>query len=127
MASAYRWPMEPGRLRYQAVALIAAYAVTLQTLLSAFFPIAPAVMALPFAELCMQDSTGGTSPPVRHDLPCAAICAALAHGISGPLPPGVVVADVAPRAVAATAPVDYWVPPGIAIKGPQAPRGPPLA
>jgi len=72
--------MEPGRLRYQAVALIAAYAVALQTLLSAFLPIAPAVMALSFAELCTQDSTGGTSPPVRHDLPCTAICAAFAHG-----------------------------------------------
>jgi len=119
--------MESGRLRYQAVALIAAYAVALQTLLSAFLPIAPAIMALPFAELCTQDSAGRTGPPVRHDLPCAAICAAMAHGISGPLPPGVVVADVTPRAVAATAPVDYWVPPGIAFKGPQAPRGPPFA
>jgi hypothetical protein len=119
--------MEPDRLRHKAVALIAAYAVALQTMLSAFLPIAPAVMALPFAELCMQDRTGGTSPPMRHDLPCAAICAALAHGISGPLPSDVVVADVTPRAGVATAPVDYWVPPGIAIKGPQAPRGPPLA
>ena len=119
--------MEPGRLRYQAVALTAAYAVALQTLLSAFLPIAPAVMAFPLAELCTQDSTGGTGPPVRHDLPCAAICAALAHGISGPLPPGVVVANVLPHALAATAPVDYWVPPGIAIKRPQGPRGPPFA
>src|SRR3972149_8721226 len=116
-----------GRLYRQAVALTAAYAVALQILLSAFLPVAPAVMALPIAELCTPYSTGGASHPVRHDLPCAGICAALAHGVSGPLPPGVVVAVVKPHAVAAMAPVNDWVPPGIAIKGPQAPRAPPLS
>jgi len=68
-----------------------------------------------------------TAPPVRHDLPCAAICAALGHGIAGPLPPAIVVAIATPQIVVALTPVNDWVSPHVAIRGPQSSRGPPLA
>jgi hypothetical protein len=119
--------MEPGRLRCQAVALIAAYAMALQILLSAFLPATPVALAAPLTVLCTYDSGGNSGHPVQHDLPCAALCAALAHGIAGPLPPDPVVAVATPTIVTAAAPINDWVPPNIDIKGPWAPRGPPLA
>lgn len=119
--------MEPDRLRCQAVALIAAYAMALQMLLSAFLPATPVALAAPVALLCTSDSGGNSGHPVQHDLPCAALCAAQAHGVAGPLPPGPAVAAATPTIVIAAAPINDWVPPNIDIKGPWAPRGPPLA
>ena len=66
------------------------------------------------------------SPP-SHDLPCAALCAAMGHGVAGPVPPDVVAASVAQHASAAIGPANQWVPPQIALTDIHAPRGPPLA
>jgi hypothetical protein len=119
--------MDSRGLRYRAVALIAAYAVALQALLSSFMPAAPAIPDIAFAGLCLRGGSDGSGQPARHDLPCAAICAALGHGVAGPLPPDIVVAVAAPKAIVALTPVDGWVTPRLAVRGPQAPRAPPLA
>jgi hypothetical protein len=83
----YRRNMDSGRFRSRAVALIAAYAVAMQTLLSAFVPALPATAAASFAVLCSHDGADGSKQPLQHDPPCAAMCAAIAHGVAGPLPP----------------------------------------
>ena len=57
-------------------ALAAAYAMALQMLFAAFVPVAPLLLASPFAVLCSHDEADGTGQPARHDLPCAALCAA---------------------------------------------------
>jgi hypothetical protein len=119
--------MESHSVRRRTVALIAAYAVALQALLSAFVPFDPSILAAPFAVLCSHDEAGGADHPPQHDLPCAAVCAALGHGVAGPAPPDVVVACAELLAFATLAPASDWVAPRIAIDGPQAPRGPPLA
>jgi hypothetical protein len=117
--------MDLGRFRRRTIALVAAYAVALQALLTAFVPVAPAVLAVPFAGLCAHDQGDGTGQPAQHDLPCAALCAAMGHGISGPVPPGVVAAIVVPYGVTARGPVSEWVPPQIPPTDTHAPRGPP--
>jgi hypothetical protein len=119
--------MDSGGFRCRAVALIVAYAVAMQALLSAFVPVFSATSAAPFAVLCSRDGADGSGQPLQHDLPCAAMCAALAQGVAGPLPPDIVVAVVKPHSVLAPAPESEWVPPRVAIRGPQAPRAPPLA
>ena len=119
--------MDFSPLRRQAVALVAAYAVTLQTLLTAFIPVAAAAPADTLAILCSHDAVGGTGQPAQNDLPCAAVCAAMGHGIAGAVPPDVVVAIAVPHVVTASAPVNQWVPPRIARTDTHAPRGPPLA
>lgn len=119
--------MKLGRFRRRTVAaLVAAYAVALQALLSAFVPMAAVVPPGPFAVICSHDGDGSGSP-TQHDLPCAALCAAMAQGLSGPLPPTVTVATVAPQVVSSLAPASDWVPPSIAFAPNHAPRGPPLA
>jgi hypothetical protein len=119
--------MDLGLVRRRTIALAAAYAVALQMLLAAFVPIAPAVLAGPLAVLCSHDAGDGTGQPAKHDLPCAALCAAMGHGIAGPVPPGASVAMAVPQAVAAMVPVSEWVPPQVTRTGTHAPRGPPLA
>ena len=119
--------MDSGRFRRRTIALVAAYAVALQMLLSAFIPVAPAGLAGQLAGLCAHDAGDGTGQPAQHELPCAALCAAMGHGISGPVPPGVVVAMAVPHAVTAMVPVSEWVPPRIPPTHTHAPRGPPLA
>ena len=119
--------MDFGPLRRPAVALVAAYAVALQALLTAFIPSVPAALTDPFAVLCSQDKTHGTGQPAHHDAPCAAICAAMGQGIAGAVPPDVVVVIVVPHAVTAAEPFVDWMPPQIAVIDSHAPRGPPLA
>jgi hypothetical protein len=119
--------MNSGRLRRSTVALIAAYAIALQSLLSGMVPLAPSILAGTAAVLCTHDSADGTGQPSPHQLPCAAMCAALGHGMAGPLPPAVVVVFAAPYAVAADTAFNEWTPPRTDVRGPQAPRGPPLA
>ena len=115
-------------VRRRSIALIAAYAVALQALFSAFVPFDPAILSDPLAVLCLQDGGGGgASHPASHDLPCAAVCAALGHGITGPVPPDVVIAQTRPVAIAPPVPVSDWVTPLRHIETPHAPRGPPLA
>lgn len=117
---------ETGPFRRRTVAaLVAAYAVALQALLSAFVPMAAVATPSPFALICSYDR--GDGPPLRHDLPCAALCAAMAQGLSGPLPPTVAVATIAPQVVSSLAPAGDWVPPNMAFAHNHAPRGPPLA
>ena len=118
--------MDSGRFR-RTIALTAAYAVALQMLLAAFVPLASPVSAGPFSVLCSHDNADGSGQPARHDLPCAALCAAMGHGIAGPVPPDVVAVIAAPQAIAALAPARDWAPPRIAPTDIHAPRGPPLA
>ena len=119
--------MDSGRSRRRTIALVAAYALALQGLFAAFVPVATDAVSGSFAVLCSHDAGEGSGQPAQHDLPCAAICAAMGHGIAGAVPPDVVAAVVTPHAVAAAAPVNEWVPPQIAPTDTHAPRGPPLA
>ena len=118
--------MKLGRFRRRSVAaLVAAYAVALQALLSAFVPIAAVVPPGPL--ICSHDLGDGSGTPVRHDLPCTALCAAMAQSLSGPLPPTVTVATIAPLGLSGLLPAGNWLPPNIAFASNHAPRGPPLA
>jgi len=119
--------MNSDRFRRRTIALISAYAMALQTLFAAFVP--PALADRPglLALLCSHDADGPGQPAARHDLPCVALCAAMGHGVAGPVPPDVAAAFVAQRASAATGSVDPWVPPRIVLTGTHAARGPPLA
>jgi hypothetical protein len=119
--------MDSTRLQRRMIALTVAYAVALQALLSAFAPLAPASLSDPLAVLCAHDRTDGTGQPAGHDWPCAAICAAISHGIAGPLPPDLVVAMAAPKVVLALAAGSDWVPPHLSVRRPQVPRAPPRA
>jgi hypothetical protein len=118
--------MDSGRFRRRTIALVAAYAVALQTLFAAFVTPALALSSAPFAVLCSHDADG-SGQPVQHDQPCAALCAAMGHGIAGAVPPDVAVAVAVPLVIAAAIPANEWVPPQIALTGTHAPRGPPLA
>lgn len=113
-------------VRRRTVALVAAYAVALQTLLAAFVPVALAIPADAFAVLCSHDANG-PDQPAKHDPPCAAMCAAMGHGIAGPLPTAMAVSAAMPQSIAAPIPDTDWVPPPIAATNSHAPRGPPLA
>jgi hypothetical protein len=121
--------MDSAKVRRRTVALIAAYAVALHALLLAFVPATPATLMGPLAALCAHDSTDGSGQgqPGHNDLPCAALCAAIGHGIAGPLPPAVAIAVVVLQDAAAPAIADGWVPLHRIHGGPQIPRGPPLA
>jgi len=119
--------MDSGRLRRRTIALVAAYALALQGLFAAFVPVAADAVSGTFAVLCSHDTGDGSGQPAQHDLPCAAVCAAMGQGIAGAVPPDVAVAMAMPHAVSAIAPVDEWVPPQIALTDIHAPRGPPLA
>ena len=118
--------MNSGRFRRQTIALIAAYALALQTLFATLAPSATADLAGSLALLCPPDA-GGPGQPARHALPCAALCAAMGHGVAGPVPPDVVAASVRQYARAAIGPDNQWVSPQIALTAIHAPRGPPLA
>ena len=112
--------MNSRRLRRAALALIAAYAVAMQALFAAFVPMPPVSMAV----LCSGNAPDGY--PVQHESPCADACAALGQGAGAPPPPATTVA------ITTAAPVIQFVAFDgrialVAILGPQAPRGPPLA
>jgi hypothetical protein len=120
--------MNSGRFRRRTIALVAAYAVALQALLLVFVPLAPTALAGPFAILCSQhDAADGPGQPAKHDPPCAALCAAMGQGVSGPLPPSLMVTAAESRSLMAVASIEDWVLPPIANTDPHAPRGPPLA
>jgi hypothetical protein len=121
--------MDSARLRRRTIALIAAYALALQGLLLALVPAVPISPAVPFAALCAHDGGDGTGQghPEPHDLPCAALCAALGHGVAGPTPSGLAGVAVIVQIAAMPAPIDDWAPPHRPFSGPQIPRGPPLA
>ena len=120
--------MDSGLFRRRTVAMVAAYAVALQAILSAFVPIAALATVGPASAICAHDGGDGSGPPGHsHDLPCAALCAAMAQGVSGPLPPAVAVVPAAPQVLFGLAPASDWVPPRIALANDHAPRGPPRA
>jgi hypothetical protein len=114
--------MEPLRRRVRAIALIAAYALAMQGLLLAFGP----AQAAPFADLCAGNAADDPGHPAGQSHPCAALCAALGHGVAGSLPPELVVAYVRPSAIRTLVPAAEWSVPPPAIRGPQTQRGPPL-
>lgn len=119
--------MVSDRFRRRTIALIAAYAVALQALFLAFVPPAAVVSADSFAALCSHDGVDGTGHSPAHDLPCAAMCAALGQGVTGPLPPGVSVLAARFSVFHAAVPPYQWTLSRIARTEPHAPRGPPLA
>jgi hypothetical protein len=118
--------MDSSPVRRGIVALVAAYAVALQMLFAAFAPLSFALPVDALAALCSHDADG-SGQPAQHDLPCAAMCAAMAHGIAGPLPVAAMASVAAPQSIAAPIPVVDWVPPRIAVTASHPPRGPPLA
>lgn len=119
--------MVSDRFRRQTIALVAAYAVALQALFLAFVPLAPALPAASFAALCSHDGADGTGHSPAHDLPCAAMCAAVGHGVAGPLPPDVFSLAARFSVAQAVVPSSQWTPPRVARTEPHAARGPPLA
>jgi hypothetical protein len=118
--------MDSGLFRRRTVALVAAYAVALQALLSAFVPIALAASVDPFASLCSHQDGPVPVQPSRHDAPCAALCAAMAQSALGPLPQPAAATAGQPQFFSGIDPARDWVPPRIAPRDNHAPRGPPL-
>ena len=70
-------------------------------------------------------TASGPGKPAQHDQPCAAMCAAMGHGIAGPLPSGMAASITLRSTITALIPASDWVPPQIAVIGSHAPRGPP--
>ena len=106
-------------LRVRAIALVAAYAVALQGLLSAF--VVPIAVALPVGMLCSGNTVDDPAAPANHETDCALACATLAAG--APPPPDTVVARHVVRPAD-----DVVVPPAplsAAPRGLQTARAPP--
>ena len=80
-----------------------------------------------YALIGSHDAADGSGQPVQHNLPCAAMCAAMGHSIAGPLPAVAMTVIVVPQSIAASIPTIDWVPPPIAVNDSHAPRGPPFA
>jgi hypothetical protein len=118
--------MDLSPVRRRTVALVAAYAVALQTVLAAFVPVVLTAPADAFAVLCSH-AADGPGQPAQHDPPCAAMCAAMGQGIAGALPTGMAVNVAVPPSIAALNAASDWVPPPLAVADSHAPRGPPLA
>lgn len=117
--------MEPPNRGRRLIALCTAYAVAMQALLSALVPVAPAALSDSLAILCSHD--GGSNSPAEQKQPCSAMCAALGHGLAGPMPPEFLISVSRPQTMIALAPPSDWAPPFRSLRGSQAPRGPPLA
>jgi hypothetical protein len=113
-------------LRRRAVALLAAYAVALQSLLAGVLAAGPSAQLTSFAVLCSHN-TDSVPMPADHDWSCAALCAALGQGIAGAIPRAAVIALAEPSVQPAGLLGGDWVLPVLAIHGPQAPRAPPFA
>jgi hypothetical protein len=111
--------MDLQRLHRAALALIAAYAVALQALFTAFAPVLTS--AAPMAVLCSGSVADGH--PVEHDTLCSMACMALGQGVGVPPPPATI-ARLAVHAAVAFIPPKHRIAP-VAMLGPQAPRGPP--
>ena len=121
----YRDFMNLAHLRRSAVTWVAAYAVALHAVLSAFAPFAPMVPAGPHAVICTHEGDHSRAP-ARDDHPCAAICAAMGHGLAALTPPAAFAVLDDPQAVPARATAADRTAPRKAPRGPQVPRGPPL-
>ena len=86
--AAYRQAMIRGKFQLSAIALVAAYVLALQGLLSAFVPVAA---ALPRGALCSGQAVDGPANAPRHEPSCTLTCAMLG-GVAALLPPDVTVA-----------------------------------
>jgi hypothetical protein len=127
--------METGRLRFRAVALIAAYALALNATLAAFAP--PGVAAEPHFTLLCSGLSGDVepptadrrdadrAPPVEHGAACALACTGLV-GAAG-LARSPVLAVLAPP-LGTVLKLDFdRAPLRPPIRGPQSARAPPPA
>jgi len=117
--------MDSDHSRRWIVALVAAYAVALQALLSAFVPMAMPSSLDPLAMLCSHDADGAGGQSGKHDPFCAALCAAMSQGASGPLPPSMAAIAGPPQSFVEMAPFSGRGHPRIAWIDSHAPRGPP--
>jgi hypothetical protein len=68
-------------VRRAGIALIAAYALALQTLLAGFISLSPAEAAAASALPCIGDPATPADDVSDHR--CVAVCAAMGHGLSG--------------------------------------------
>ena len=109
-----------GTLRLKAIALIAAYAVAMQGLLSAFVPVA---VALPVGVLCSDQTMDGPAVPAGHDPSCTSACAMLGAAAAPP-PPDIAIAGAFVRPAHEAVPTS--APSVAALRGLQAARAPPL-
>ena len=120
-----------GHARRTLVALTAAYAIALHAVLLAFVPafaagsIIPSGTAPIVSILCAPSGTLPGELPPPHDVPCAALCAALLSG-AGALPSAPAVAAIAPADHVVLSFHGGWEPPSSSPRGPHAPRAPPF-
>jgi hypothetical protein len=106
-------------LRRKALALIAAYALALQGLWSAYVPVA---VALPAAALCSGQMVDEPGAPVGHEPPCSSACVMLGAAAT-PALPDTIIARTFERRGHEMMPV---APPrGAAPRGLQTARAPP--
>jgi hypothetical protein len=119
--------MVSDRFHRRTIALVAAYAVALQAIFLTFVPVAPANPTGLLDVFCSRDGANGTGHSPEHDLPCAAMCAALGHGVTGPLPFGASLLVEIPQLFETVVPISQWTFTDVARTEPHAPRGPPLA
>jgi hypothetical protein len=114
------------------IAIVAAYALALQALLSGWIVVVHAAAAASHGVICTHDAGAGGSPqkPAQDDAcPCGPACAMAGHGLAYGLPdsPGIVVAWAPSNgnAVAAAEPAERSI---LDPKsGPHRPRAPPPA
>jgi len=118
---AYRHAMILGQFRLRAIALVAAYALALQGLLSAFVPVAA---ALPSGILCPGQAMDGPADAPGEEPSCTSACAMLGSA-AGPPPPGAVIA--VQRCQAAHQPTPAAAPFVNAPRGLPTARAPPSA
>jgi hypothetical protein len=115
-------------LRLRLVSLIAAYALALQGLLSAFAPMQATAAQSSLAVVCLgAGGERGTDQPAGHDPTpwCPASCPMPGCG-AGFVPAGAIAAELAPQfAAAGQAALPTLAPDCAAVRGPQAPRAPP--
>jgi hypothetical protein len=112
--------MNRGTFRLKAIALIAAYAVAMQGLLSAFVPIA---VALPAGILCSDQTMDGPAAPAGHGPSCTSACAMLGAAAAPP-PPDVAIGGAFVRSAHQAIPTP--APSVAAPRGLQTARAPPL-
>jgi hypothetical protein len=128
----YRGAMETGRLRFRAIALLAAYALALNALLAAYAPIGAA--AAHFTLLCSGLNIDPERQPADHqnadrmplgdrDTACALACTALL-GAAG-LARSPILAVLAPPLGAVLRPDFDRAPPPPSVRAPYGARAPP--
>jgi hypothetical protein len=115
-------------MRRAVIALTAAYSMALQALLLAFVVPQVAAFADPLNVLCSNVGAGDSGTPVKHEVPCPAVCAAMGHGLTGALPAGIAAIALLREAyAAAAAPLIDWIAPFLFAASQLPPRGPPAA